>query len=329
MSGLSRYRGVFGPLAVVALFLLGARFSPFEPHRPPADPSGAPSGEATWTDADWNVLEGLLLGALTAGKDTLPIGELMAELGLELVGTAYVPQTLEVDGPERLVVNLRGLDCVTFVENVYALATIIKDDAAARTDDRAALETEYERALQTLRYRNGYIDGYATRLHYFSEWIIDNELKLLLTDITGELGGVIDQEPLNFMSTHRDAYRQLSDPDLLADIELIEDRLSSRGRYVIPEDRIGDVAPHIRNGDIIAATSSIRGLDVAHTGLALWVGDDLHLLHAPLVGDSVEISTLPLADRITRIDGQDGIIVARPHDPGFAAPHELPTPTER
>lgn len=324
-----QYRALFGPIAVVTLFLIGTRWSPFEPHAPPADPSGAPTGTISWDDRDWDVLAGVVTDAGARDLARLPMGELMAAIGQRLVGTPYVPGTLEVDGPERLVVNLRGLDCVTFVENVYALATIIKDDAAARTDDRAALETEYERALQTLRYRNGYIDGYATRLHYFSEWIIDNELKLLLTDITGELGGVIDQEPLNFMSTHRDAYRQLSDPDLLADIELIEDRLSSRGRYVIPEDRIGDVAPHIRNGDIIAATSSIRGLDVAHTGLALWVGDDLHLLHAPLVGDSVEISTLPLADRITRIDGQDGIIVARPHDPGFAAPHELPTPTER
>jgi hypothetical protein len=72
------------------------------------------------------------------------------------------------------------------------------------------------------------------------------------------------------------------------------------------------VAEGIRDGDIIAATSTVAGLDVAHTGLALWVDGALHLLHAPLVGDSVEISQLPLAERILELSGQDGIMVARP-----------------
>jgi hypothetical protein len=75
------------------------------------------------------------------------------------------------------------------------------------------------------------------------------------------------------------------------------------------------VAAGIRDGDVIAATSTVAGLDVAHTGLALWVDGSLHLLHAPLVGDSVEISTVPLAERILSINGQDGILVARPMEP--------------
>ena len=65
-----------------------------------------------------------------------------------------------------------------------------------------------------------------------------------------------------------------------------------------------------------AATSTVAGLDVAHTGLALWVDGTLRLLHAPLVGEAVQISETSLAERILRIDGQDGIIVARPHEPG-------------
>jgi hypothetical protein len=35
-------------------------------------------------------------------------------------------------------------------------------------------------------------------------------------------------------------------------------------------------------------------------------------MHAPLVGSVVEISEVPLADRILDIRGQDGILVARP-----------------
>lgn len=315
MSVLSRYRGVFGPLAAVAIFLLGARFSPFEPHRPPADPSGNPSGEATWNDDDWNTLEGLLIGALVQGQDSLPMGELMGQLGLELVGTAYVPQTLEVEGPERLVVNLRGLDCVTFVENVYAAAVLLKTGVGSRIEDRAAVESEFERALRAVRYRGNAIEGYASRLHYFSDWIWDGEQKLLLTDVTQELGGAIDDEPVDFMSMHPDAYRQLAETEQLEAIRQIEARLSARPRYVIREGEIAGAQAGIRTGDIIAATSTVAGLDVAHTGLAVRVGDEVRLLHAPLVGEAVQLSEEPLAERIGRIDGQDGIMVARPAEP--------------
>ncbi|HEX6065652.1 MAG TPA: N-acetylmuramoyl-L-alanine amidase-like domain-containing protein, partial [Longimicrobiales bacterium] len=86
-------------------------------------------------------------------------------------------------------------------------------------------------------------------------------------------------------------------------------------RYMIPEKNITDVAARIRNGDVIAATSSVKGLDVAHTGLAFWRNGQLHLMHAPLIGDSVEISENPLAERVVFIQRQDGIMVARPREP--------------
>jgi hypothetical protein len=149
-------------------------------------------------------------------------------------------------------------------------------------------------------------------LHYFSDWIADNARRGLVTDLGAELGGIRDAERVDFMSTHPDAYRQLSDAGNLERARESESLLTAAGRTYVPEDRIAGIAPEIRNGDIIAATSTVPGLDVAHTGLALWVDGALHLLHAPLVGDSVEISTMPLAERIQSIAGQDGILVARP-----------------
>lgn len=303
---------------MVLLFLAGMRWSPFEPHPPPVGPTGAPLGSISWDDADWQVFEATVRAAAAVGVDTLPMGRAMAAVGRSLVGTAYVPGTLEVEGPERLVIGFRGLDCVTFVESTWALAAVVKAGAAERLGDRAAAEAEYERVLRTLRYRNAYIDGYPSRLHYFSEWISDGERKLLVKDITSELGGVLDTEPVSFMSSHPDAYRQLADPENLEDIREIEARLSLRGRYFIPEDAIAAVADRIEDGDIIAATSTVDGLDVAHTGLALWVDGSLRLMHAPLVGEAVQISDETLAERILRIDGQDGIIVARPSEPLIA-----------
>ncbi|MDE0898432.1 MAG: DUF1460 domain-containing protein [Longimicrobiales bacterium] len=310
-----QYRGVFGPLAVVVLFVVGVCYSPFEPHRAPADPSGAPSGSPTWLDEDWATVERTISQASSAGLDALPMGELMAQLGAGLVGTAYVPQTLEVDGPERVVVNLRGLDCVTLVENVYALSVLLKTGAASRLGNRGSVEGEYERALRALRYRGNVIDGYPSRLHYFSDWIADAERKQLVRDVTPELGGEVDAEPIDFMSTHAGAYVQLSDAETLDAIRQVEGRLSTQERRFIPEGRIAEVSDQIQNGDIIAATSTVEGLDVAHTGLALWVDGELHLLHAPLVGEAVQISEVTLAARIQRISGQDGIMVARPSEP--------------
>lgn len=317
-SALTRYRALLGPITVVVLFIIGMWWSPFEPHPLPADPSGTPGGEVTWADEDWAVLTEVVRDAVEAGADTLAMGDLMVHIGLGLVGTPYEPGTLEVEGPERLVVELGALDCVTFVENVYAMAAAVKGGVADRLDDRGAVEGEYERMLRALRYRGNTIDGYPSRLHYFSEWILDAQAKGLVDDVTEELGGVVDMEPVTFMSTHPGSYRQLADPDNLETIRRVEELLSEHGRRFIPEDRIDEVADRIRDGDVIAATSTVEGLDVAHTGLAVRVDGELRLLHAPLVGDSVEVSERSLARRIQTIDGQDGIMVARPLEPRAA-----------
>ena len=239
------------------------------------------------------------------GLDTLPVGAAMARLGETFVGTTYTPGTLDPPGPERLVVNLTELDCVTFLENMLAMVRVLR---AGEEDSFDAFKRELER----IRYRGGEMDGYVSRLHYFSEWIRDNEQKGLLTNVTAELGGVVDPEPIGFMTSNRDAYWQLEDPEVFAAIQEIEARLSPLERRYIPQDRIAAVASGIQDGDIIAATSALPGLDVAHTGMALWRDGELHLLHAPLVGKSVEISEVPLARRIQGIEAQDGIMVARP-----------------
>jgi hypothetical protein len=238
------------------------------------------------------------------GLADLPIGEAIVALGRTFVGSPYEPGTLELEGPERLVVNLRELDCVTFIEVVLAMVRIVR----AGTSDYASFQQE----LARIRYRDGVLAGYPSRLHYFSEWISNNEAKGIVQDVTAQVGGQVRPGGIGFMTAQRDAYRQLEDPTVYAEIEQIEARLSGQTRYFIPQEAIARHAGGIRNGDIIAATSTLDGLDVAHTGIAIWVGDQLHLMHAPLVGTVVEISERPLAQRIQGIRAQNGIMVARP-----------------
>lgn len=277
------------------------------------------SVEVQVTDGDWDIAAVKVQWAREQQLELLPIGEVIATLGATFVGTPYVPHVLEAEGPERLIVNLRQLDCVTFVEHILVLSRLVLSLPDEALEDEALFRAHYVDALTRVRYRDGVLNGYPDRLHYFSEWLSDAERKGLVQQVTAELGGEPLPGAIDFMSTHPDAYRQLADSENLRAIEEIEARLSGETRHYIPQDRIAQVADEIRNGDIIAATSTVEGLDIAHTGIALWQGGELHLLHAPLIGSSVEISERPLADRIQLIRGQDGIMVARPMEPESGA----------
>lgn len=263
------------------------------------------------TPEDSLIFERTVAWVRESRSDTLPIGELIAAIGQRFVGAPYTPGLLEVPETEQLVVNLREFDCVTYVEHMLSMARAIA--AGEPTYGRFKVE------LRRIRYRDGELTGYPSRLHYFSEWISNNDDKGVVENITQALGGVRDTTGIDFMSRHTESYRQLADSVNLQAIREKEAELSSFPRYMIPENRIADVADQIRNGDVIAATSTVPGLDIAHTGLALWVDGRLHLMHAPLVGSMVEISEVPLAERIQRIEAQDGIMVARPQPPQGAA----------
>jgi hypothetical protein len=267
------------------------------------------------TDADWAIVQEKARWAVEQGYSGLGIGDLVVRIGETFVGTPYAPHTLETPGEEGLVIELEELDCVTFVENVLALARFVQTvpDELLVADAGGRQRPLFSWLLEDIRYRGGMLEEYPSRLHYFSEWIRDNDEMGLVRDVSQELGGVAEDEPIDFMTTHPDAYRQLGeDPTFLTELREVEARLSAEPRSYIPEDRIALIEDRIQDGDIIAATSTMAGLDIAHTGIALWRDGRLHLLHAPLAGGVVQISEIPLAERIQRIDGQDGVMVARP-----------------
>lgn len=268
------------------------------------------------TERDWAIARRTVEWARDEGLGNLPVGQVVAIVGSTFVGTPYVPGTLEIPGPERLVVNLHGFDCVTLVEHALVMArlTVARDPSFLRNEQ--SFRERYRSELTGLRYRDGVLSGYPSRLHYFSEWIGNAEAKGLLRNVTRELGGVPDPRPIDFMSSNRESYRQLGeDPAALDAIRATEQRLNTVERFFVPQDEIAERESGIQDGDIIAAVSALDGLDIAHTGIALWQDGRLHLMHAPLVGDSVQISELPLAERIQGISGQIGIMVARPVQP--------------
>ncbi|WP_282048889.1 N-acetylmuramoyl-L-alanine amidase-like domain-containing protein [Maribacter aquivivus] len=232
-------------------------------------------------------------------------GETMVSVGKSFMKTPYVAKTLEIGDTETLVVNLHGLDCTTFVENVLDLSKLLRQDDLSYD--------AFVKNLEVIRYKDGKLDGYASRLHYFSEWIANNAEKGLLKDITGEIGGAEITKDINFMSTHRDLYPFLADEVNYSKIKASENYLNSQAICVLAQDEIAKNEHLIQSGDIIALATSINGLDVTHTGIATREKDGrIHLLHASTGSMQVEVSKLPLADYLKGIKSNTGIMVARP-----------------
>ena len=269
-------------------------------------------GLPSWTRQDWEVLQEKVTWAWQNGVDTLAVGERIARIGETFLDTPYLPRTLDPPGPERLVVNLRAFDCVTFVENMLALAHFVTEAPRGVLDQPERAMQSYQEMITRIRYRGGRLAGYPSRLHYFSDWLLDNEQRGLIEIITADLGGSVDSEPISFMTSHRDLYPQLVDDQNHLEIGRAEGRLNAVPRYYIIEGEVAAAADQIEDGDILAMATTVAGLDVAHTGIALWKDGGLHLMNAPLVGKSVQISAKRLSDRLLGITSQDGVMVARP-----------------
>jgi hypothetical protein len=268
-------------------------------------------GLPSWTRQDWEVLRATVASARQQRLDTLAIGKRIARIGETFVGSPYLPQTLDPPGPERLVINLRAMDCVTFVENMLALAHFVREAPRDVLDRPEEAMRTYQGMIERIRYRDGRLSGYPSRLHYFTEWLRDNEKRGILDLMTADLGGLVDAEPISFMGEHRDAYKQLADEAVFREIGVMETRLNQTPRHFIPKTQVASMMSRLEDGDILALTSTVKGLDVAHTGIAVWKDGAVHLLNAPLVGKSVEISEKNIADRLAGIRSQDGLMIGR------------------
>ena len=196
----------------------------------------------------------------------------------KFVGIPYVANTLEVNDEEQLVVNLRQMDCTTYVETVVSLALCVQNGQFTYQD--------YINALRNLRYRNGVIDGYGSRLHYFSDWIDNNENMGFVKEVQSPNPpfSAIQVLNLDFMSKHPHSYKALRiSPYLVEEIRETEINLNGKKLTYIPKSSLANTSllrKVVRNGDILAVVTNVKGLDIAHLGIALWRKDGLHMLHA-------------------------------------------------
>jgi len=229
---------------------------------------------------------------------------LIVEIGQFLLGAPYKAGVLEASGKEKLIVNLSSFDCTTFVETVLALTRCSVQGKIT--------PAEFRKTLKFIRYRQGTITSYSSRLHYFTDWLRDNEKKKILKDISRQFDAEAQRKKINYMTAHRTSYPALKNEDEFQKMLLVEKNISRRVFYFIGRDMVSRQKTKIKNGDIIAFITNQEGLDVAHIGFAIWERKNLYLLHASSKEDSVVISKKTLTAYLKSNKKFTGIIVARP-----------------
>lgn len=230
-------------------------------------------------------------------------------LARQFLGVPYVAHTLEVNDDERLVVNTRQLDCTTLVETVAALKLCTQAGKHGFAD--------YLNALRQLRYRQGRMAGYPSRLHYFTDWIRDKVAMQLVTDIQqpNPPFSAVQTVNVDYMSTHTSAYKALkTNAALVPEIRAAEQSLTGMKVRYIPKRSLRNSAllrKVIKDGDILAITCNKKGLDIAHLGFAVWRSNGLHLLNASMIHKKVIEEPMTLYQYMQKHKTHTGIRVVR------------------
>lgn len=225
------------------------------------------------------------------------------------LGVPYVTGSLEVEGEERLVINEQGMDCTTFVELSVARWMTGRNDTLS-----------FGRCVQMLRYRDGVVDGYLSRLHYFTDWVVENARRGVWHELASEGNKAVwrcDTLALAFMSEHPQSYPYLKENAWAVDsMRTIELRYAHVPIYYIDKERL-NLSPKelpIRDGDILALVTAVEGLDVTHLGFAVWKGEHLHLMHASMKHGKVVIDERTLYDYLKERKSCPGVRVVRLND---------------
>lgn len=232
----------------------------------------------------------------------------VASVARHFIGTPYVAHTLEGE-TEALTVNLDELDCTTFVETAMTLAFTAGEQRSSWRD--------YLYNLERLRYRDGKLDGYPSRLHYISNWIVDNVHRGNFEEATIRFPRYNYLErTISFMTENRDKYKALSDSVNFEKMRNIELGYSNHRFPYIKTIDLGrkETKAALREGDVVALVSNLKNLDVTHMGIIIKENGEPYLLHASSTGRKVEISALPLAEFMKKNRSFLGIRVIRIKD---------------
>ncbi|MNJ28767.1 hypothetical protein D3C77_233140 [compost metagenome] len=206
------------------------------------------------------------------------------EISSALMDTPYQADTLigSVTVPEQLVVDLRHLDCFTFIDNVEALR-------------RSSNNQEYIKQLIKVRYAQGKVD-FSHRRHFFTDWAQDRDAQA--QDVTSDLGSVtkIVEKDLNIKADGTPFIPGLSG-------------VSRRIAYIPGPVFNSETIKNIKDGDYIGVYSDLPGLDVSHVGVFIRTANGPVFRNASSRSMNRKVVDYPFVEFVAKVPG---IVVLRP-----------------
>lgn len=236
-------------------------------------------------------------------------GECVEWFARKFIDTPYLAGTLEGEAPdyaENLTVDLDHLDCTTLVDVAMAMAYTV--------GERRSSWRDFVYNLERFRYRGGHLNGYGSRLHYFSDWVIDNVHRGNITDVTPLFPTVHYQvKTLDFMSSNRSKYPAMTSD---ANYEGIKNAEIGYRNHRFPYIKVQNVGSKttrqaFRTGDVVAFLTKTPGLDVAHLGIIVMKEGVPHLLHASSSAGKVVLMEAPLEEMFRKNHSYSGLRVVR------------------
>ena len=207
-------------------------------------------------------------------------------LSKQFLGIGYSEQTLigDKDTQEVFVINLRELDCFTFIEYVEAMRLSVSFQ-------------DFGMHLRKVRYKSGAVD-FTSRNHFFTDWREDNTE--FVNDITEEIGG------MHTAMTHKILNEKEDGTPFVPGLAPVEREVS-----YIPSGAVDAISEKLRTGDYLGIYSKVKGLDVSHVGIIIREDNTIFLRH----GSSQKKYRKVIDQDFHRyIAGKPGIIVLRPID---------------
>jgi Protein of unknown function (DUF1460) len=259
------------------------------------------------------IFDRILTKALKNKWETLPIGQTMGHVAMEFRGTPYVGFTLELSKDREICsANLTGLDCVTFFEDTLDFSRMLKK--GGRTPEAMLAEIEFT------RYRGGVMGDFTSRLHYTTDWLVDNQKKKVVKILAPELPGAVPfAQKVGIMSEHPENYRQLAaHPEFIPKIRKYEKKINSRSLMYIPLDKLKGVESYLQTGDIVGVCESVPGIDIGHTGLVIKDAAAVpHFMDASSMKSNMKVTleTPPISETFNWSRHLTGAMFARPLEP--------------
>lgn len=211
-------------------------------------------------------------------------GKRIEFLSEDFLKTPYREHTLigDLETPEVFVINLKEVDCFTFIDYVEAMRL-------SRTFE------EFKANLKRVRYVSGKV-AFENRNHFFIDWRESNPD--LVQDVTVQVSGGKFKKSKKTLNVRRDG------SFFLIGIESKQREIS-----YIPSASIDNaVIRNLKTGDYVGIYSRRQGLDVSHVGIIIKRDKDVYFRHASSTGYRKVVDQ----DFKKYISDKPGIVVLRP-----------------